>query len=365
VCGKRQIVPEQAIQIMIQANLRPLEDFPGGKEPWSCECLLCGKNVSPKYTDIQSGYGGCKYCGGNYVEPASAIKVMELNGLIPQTSYKNASEKWHCKCAQCGRDVFPRYASVMSNGSGCAYCARIKVDPIEAQHLMESVGVIPLIPYPGARIGWHSKCKKCNLDVFPIYSNVKHQNANPCVYCAGKQVDKDSAFAIMVSANLSPLESYQRADKPWRCTCNKCGRLVKPTYTSIRIGQGGCKFCAEKGLDYTAPTFLYLMKHMNHRSLKIGIGNNKTRLNRISEHEKNGWELLERMDFLTGEQAYQVEQEVLAWIRLTCGLKPFLSPKEMPQRGWTETFSDSGITTEEVWKKVHSVTQSIEDKDWN
>ena len=359
VCGKRQIVPEQAIQVMIQANLRPLEDFPGGKEAWSCECLLCGKNVSPKYTDIQSGYGGCKYCGGHFVEPESASQFMMSKGLMPQTPYVRANEKWHCVCVTCSRDVYPSYSSVKSNDSGCAYCAKIKVDPDEALELMKSVGVTPLVPYPGARVGWRSICDKCNLEVFPIFSSVKNQKANPCVYCAGKKVDAESAFNLMIGSDLTPVESYVRADAPWRCTCNKCGRLVTPTYTSIRIGQGGCKYCANKGLDYAAPAFLYLMINPELAATKIGVGNHKTRVNRISEHERNGWILEKRIELDSGDLAYAVEQATLLWIRDDLQLKPCLTSKQMPQGGYTETFDSHSVDGLVIWEKVLGFVETL------
>jgi recombinational DNA repair protein (RecF pathway) len=354
VCGKRQIAPEQAYRTMVDSNLKPLEDFPGGKSEWKCECLRCGKIVNPKYTDIQSGYGGCKYCGGHYVEPEAAVQFMKLQGFVPQEPYVNSITKWHCKCAECNRDVYPTYGSVKANNSGCLYCAKRKVDPEEASKFMNESGVLPLVPYPGARVGWQSTCRKCDMEVFPIYSHVRNQGANPCLYCAGKKVDKGSAFKIMVAAGLTPLEGYSRADKPWRCTCNKCERLVTPTYTSIRIGQGGCKYCAEKGIDFTAPAFLYLMKNDSFSALKVGIGNHKTRNNRVKEHEKNGWNLIKILDFSIGETAYQVEQSILKNIRLDKSLPPFLRRKQMPQGGYTETIDGSQITPEEIWEMVES-----------
>ena len=352
VCGKRQIVPAKAVEIMIQGNLKPLVDFPGGKQHWKCECLLCGKIVSPKYTDIQSGYGGCKYCGGQFVEPESAERLMKSQGLIPQTPYAKSMDKWHCVCSTCNRDVYTSYNTVKTNKSGCAYCAKRKVDPLEALETMKSVGVTPLIPYPGARVGWQSTCNKCGLEVYPIYSSVKHQHANPCVFCAGKKVDSEAAFNLMLAADLTPLEGYLRADRPWRCNCNKCGRLVTPTYTSIRIGQGGCKYCTNKGLDYSAPAFLYLMVNAELSATKIGVGNHKTRVNRIAEHERNGWKLEKRIELNTGDIAFSVEQATLLWIRDDLGLKPCLTPKQMPQGGYTETFDSQSLDNSLVWEKI-------------
>ena len=358
VCAKKQVVPRKAIELMIERNLKPLEDFPGSAKKWKCECLLCGNLVNPKYTDIQSGDGGCKYCGGHFVEPETAVQLMKSQGLIPQAPYVRAMDKWHCKCAICNRSVYTTYNTVKTNKSGCAYCAKKKVDPDEAFSFMKSAGVTPLVPYPGAQIGWQSICNICNLEVFPFYSSVKHTNANPCVFCAGKKVDSESAFNIMVAADLTPLETYARADAPWKCNCNKCGRLVTPTYTSIRIGQGGCKYCANKGLDYAAPAFLYLMVNPDLGATKIGVGNHKTRVNRIAEHERFGWSLEKRIELGTGDIAFAVEQATLLWIRDDLGLKPCLTSKQMPQGGYTETFDTQSLDNSLIWEKVLSFVES-------
>ena len=193
--------------------------------------------------------------------------------------------------------------------------------------------------------------------VNPLYSPVANQGYNPCVYCAGKKVDPKTAFQLMLNAGLTPLEKYKRADSRWRCTCNKCGKIVTPTYTSIRIGQGGCKFCTNKGLDYNAPSFLYLMTHQELRSHKVGIGNYKTRNNRIDEHKKTGWILIQNIDFQTGEEAFQVEQETLVWLREVKKLGIYLSKSEMPQGGETETVDASEIDLPTIWAKVEELSR--------
>jgi hypothetical protein len=354
-------VPALAIQLMFEANLEPLEQFPGSQYHWKCRCLLCGNIVNPKYTDIQAGSGGCKYCGGHFVDPEAARKTMISSGLIPQSEYVNSGTKWHCRCATCHRDVFPTYNSVQQGG-GCAYCARIKVDPKDAVETMLRAGVTPQVPYPGSRVGWHSICKKCNREVFPFYSNVKHNNANACLYCAGKKVDGVSAFQLMENAGLTPLEEYERADTPWRCICNNCNKLVTPTYTAIRIGQGGCRYCTNKGLDYAASAFLYLMVNLDLGASKLGVGNHKTRVNRIQEHTRNGWSLEYQMDFETGDFAFEVEQRTLLWIRTQLHLEIFLKSSQMPQGGYTETFEYAAIEPSGVWDEVKNIAVEINRK---
>ena len=357
VCAGKIVPSKVAIEVMVAAKLEPLVEYPGGKSPWKCKCSRCGKVVFPKYSDIRQGDGGCKYCGGHYVDPDAAALYMKAKGVTPQEPYSHNAKKWHCICDVCKRDVYPSWNVVQSGSSPCSYCARRKVDPEEAIAAMRKHGAEPLEPYPGARKRWNCKCLKCHREITPDYSSVINIGANPCGYCAGKRVDAKSALELMISANLTPLETYERADKPWRCTCNKCGKLVTPTYTSIRTGQGGCRYCANKGLDYNEPAYLYLMTHESLAAHKIGIANVKTRVNRIGEHQKGGWKTFNVIDFPNGDEAFQVEQQVLLWLRIEKKLPVYLSKKLMPQGGYTETVDASEIEMVTIWAKVEELSK--------
>jgi hypothetical protein len=356
ICAGKQVDPASAAKLMRDANLEPLVNYPGTKNPWLCKCMLCGREVSPKYSDIRNGDGGCKWCGGHYVDAEFAIDLFESLGVTPLVPYINSSTPWLCKCRRCNREISPKYNSVQQGSDPCSYCAKRKVDPEEAFDFMVSQGATPLGPYPGARRGWLSTCHTCSRSISPIYSNVYNLGGNPCAYCAGKKVDPLSAMAYMFEAGLTPQVPFLKADAPWNCICQKCNKNVSPRYTSIRIGQGGCKYCANKGLDYGAPAFLYLIEHKVLKALKVGIGNHKTRNNRIKEHEKQGWQLIEVIDFENGDLAFNAEQEILTWVRNELKIGPFLSAKEMPQRGWTETLSSEQITIEEILDRFTSIS---------
>ena len=359
VCAGKIVPPHHAMSLMKESNLEPLEPYPGGKTPWKCRCLRCNREVSPKYADIKNGDGGCKYCGGNFVEPDVAFQVMVAYGVTPQEPYSHNAKKWHCICNTCGRNVYPSWAVVQRGSSPCAYCVRRKVDPEEAIIAMRKHGANPLEPYPGGRARWNCECLKCGRKISPDYSSVVNSGQNACGYCAGKRVDPKAAFIVMVGAGLTPLEEYVRADQPWRCTCNKCRKIVTPTYTSIRVGQGGCRYCTSKGLDYSEPAYLYLMTHPILGAHKVGIANFKTRVNRIKEHQKYGWEVFRSIDFETGDDAFQVEQQVLDWIRVKKGLGIFLSKEQLPQGGYSETVEAAEIELSTIWNKVRNVTKSI------
>jgi hypothetical protein len=47
----------------------------------------------------------------------------------------------------------------------------------------------------------------------------------------------------MIEHGLEPLEQYPGAGKQWRCRCLTCGDQVRPRYSSIKQGWGGCGRC--------------------------------------------------------------------------------------------------------------------------
>ena len=358
VCAGKIVTEELAVKVMKKAKLKPLVPYPGSKKNWKCECLKCGKIVYPNYGDVNQGDGGCKYCGGHFVEPEVAFKVMVAKGVTPQEPYSHNAKKWHCVCNSCGRSVYPSWNVVQRGSSPCAYCARRKVHPEEAVAAMRKHGANPLEPYPGGRTRWNCECLKCGRRISPDYSSVVNAGQNPCGYCAGKKVDPKAAFIAMVNADLTPLEEYVRADKPWRCICNKCQKLVTPTYTSIRVGQGGCRYCTNKGIDYNESAYLYLMTHQQLGAHKVGIANFKTRVNRVKEHQKFGWELFQSIDFETGDDAFQVEQQVLEWLRIKKGLGIYLSKEQLPQGGYSETVDAEEIDLPSIWSYIEKVSNT-------
>jgi recombinational DNA repair protein (RecF pathway) len=416
VCAGKIVVPEIAKATMRKASLEPLVPYPGSKTNWKCKCMKCGRTVYPNYGDIQQGDGGCKYCSGHFIEPEDAVATMRFSNLEPLEPYKNTGTPWKCKCMKCGRTVTPRHNSVQKGLGGCKYCAKKFVDAEEAVLLMRKARIEPLQPFPGARKPWKCKCLRCGRDIEPAYSSIQ-SGQKGCVYCGGKKVDPKEAFDFMVSKGLTPLEPYKRADGQWKCRCKVCLKLVTPTYSTLKQGaagciycsgrkvdpqdavslflenslrplvpyentetkwksecmkcgrivypshhmvsqrSGGCKYCATLGMDFTLPAYIYLITHDELGAHKIGISGVHAKEDRIKDHAKNGWKLYKRKNFESADETYEVEQEVLRWLREDRGLPPYLSLNEMPQRGWTETVEASEIDLPTIWAKVEELSK--------
>ena len=99
------------------------------------------------------------------------------------------------------------------------------------------------------------------------------------------------------------------------------------------------------------------MTHQTFGAHNVGIANTKTRVNRISEHQKYGWVLFKAIDFETGDDAFQIEQQVLTWLREKKGLGVFLSKEQLPQGGYSETVEAGEIELVSIWAKVEDLSK--------
>jgi hypothetical protein len=229
--------------------------------------------------------------------------------------------------------------------------------PEEAIQFMIQSGQKPLVKYPGAKKPWKCRCVVCNKIIYPTYSSTVNRNSG-CLYCSGNKVDSKDAVRFMKSNNLTPLVNYPGARTAWKSRCNQCKNIVSPQYSSIKSGQGPCRFCADWGIDYSAEGFLYLMTNKSLNAHKIGIGNVvRQKGDRVKEHKKHGWHLINQLDFKVTDDAFQVEQKVLAWLRDIKGLGVYLSEFEMPQGGYTETVDASEIDPPTIWAKVEELSR--------
>jgi hypothetical protein len=192
------------------------------------------------------------------IDPESAEKVMLKGGWRPLEPYKNALAPWKCECIKCGHIGTPQFSNVQ-RGSGCTLCKNsekekpTKISDEKAERIMRQAGMKPLEPYVNSKTPWKSKCTVCKKITSPALGNVI-QGHKACAYCSGHKVDPKDAIKVMKKAKLEPLELFTSVDAAWKCKCLKCGKIVKPAYSSVRSGQGGCVSC---GREATAKSHRY------------------------------------------------------------------------------------------------------------
>ena len=353
---------QDVLQDMRKANLEPLEPYQTSQTKWKCKCLTCGTVVSPKYNQIKQGGRGCKACFLKRqplilrLDHAKAVEIMQKKNLQPLEPYPGAMKPWKCKCLDCGTQIKPRYAHIQQGRKGCKVCgyrknaARSRTAESKAVEIMNKAGFMPLEPYRHRHYPWRSECQKCGKIVSPHLGGIIRGQG--CRFCSGLVVDPKEARLKMISAKLEPLIAYPGAGKPWKSKCLKCNRIVRPRYSQLAYGIGGCKFCASHGYDFTKPGLLYLITQDQLMSHKIGITNIDAKEKRLEKHINLGWRVFKTRVFEDGNQAYEVEQGILVWLRTELAIPIFLNSKQMPQGGWTETVEASEIGLVNIWEKV-------------
>ena len=218
---------------------------------------------------------------------------------------------------------------------------------------MRNKGFEPLEEYKDAHEPWECRCIKCGRPVTPTYTTARLGHG--CAWCANLRVHPDEAVDLMIEAGLQPIGPYTNADDAWLCRCLTCGHEVAPSYTTVRAG-GGCRYCNSGGFDYDEPAAVYLISNLGYQAVKVGVASSVSRSDRVEEHRKQGWQLIQSWEIPTGDHAFNVEQAVIGWWRGDLGAPQAMMPVDMPQGGWTETAAmvhvDIGETIERIQLEV-------------
>lgn len=351
---KQRTSQETADAVCLSKNITPLEPFISVDTPRKCQCNVCGKVSKSRLKELVRGHAsGCRFCGYKNAGLSKRLNqtfvdlVFYEKNLNPKEPYRGASVPRLCKCLICGSLVTPQYASLKSGQGGCLTCGHKKAG--EKRALPESVALKilklaklkPLETYPGRGKPWRCVHTVCGSEVRPSIASISNGRGG-CLKCGRKTTSSKQrtpqvvAISIMESAGFKPIEQYKSRVSPWKSIHLKCGYEVAPTLSNVTRGTG-CKFCANTGIDYTAPGILYLMKHEGFYSIKIGISSTKARKLRIPTHVRNGWELIRQWNLDTADTALTIETIIINKWRKELGAPPAITPSDMPQGGASET----------------------------
>jgi hypothetical protein len=132
------------------------------------------------------------------------------------------------------------------------------------------------------------------------------------------------------------------------------------TSPGVRIGVGtGCPTCAKRGYSQAASGSFYFIQNPALGSRKVGIANQKS--SRLDAWISLGWEVIFKFDSDHGSLILELETRVLRWLRKDLGYPPHLSPSEIGKlRGWSETFSDDGVSNYQVIHKIESELENLQ-----
>lgn len=360
-----KLSPEEVRETLATISLQIVGEYKNSKVALEAKCLKCGHQVSVIINSIRNKDSfSCSGCNPkrSFLRKRRQLTTQELHELKLTFDgfqfellgdFISVNKPVLVRHSTCGTESERSLKSIKKGVGFCKGCTKNRIlTEDEALVILEKAGFEPIGKYVNSETPWESKCRKCGKILMPTIHTLKGKKSG-CAYCNGVRVDPDDAVRLMISAGYTPLEPYSGNKAKWKSRHEVCGGIVFPRYNSIQNGQGGCPDCADK-YSYNEPSYFYVMEHQTFDSLKIGISNTGTRDDRVIVHSKHGWKLIQKIDFENGFLAYEFEQTLLNHLRKAMSIPIHLSKNEMPQSGYTETFSNDFISLEDLLKLVRA-----------
>jgi DNA-directed RNA polymerase subunit RPC12/RpoP len=341
-----------------------------------CQCLLCGKKVTRSLKSLKSTKTeiGCQACSQisksnrSKISEKDAIKLMRSVKLLPLKPYPGSQVGWLSQCEICSRTIKRPYSDIKSALKrwgikiACPYCSGNRVIDEDKAIILERYGLIPIESYVNNKTSHAYKCARCGEKTKQTFINIKRKlragaKSYGCPTCSFKGsgerrlADLATVKKRFENAGLRLTGPYVNARTTVMCVCMKCRKEVRQSLNGVNNGKS-CRFCSPKGITPHIPSYLYLIHHYSHQSLKVGVGNIGRKNDRLSVHISRGWKVIETWHFLTADDAIEIEKLFINWIRKEKNLLPSVSRRNMPQGGHSETFVDT-VSINEIKVKIN------------
>ena len=266
---------------------------------------------------------GCPVCanqlvmvGVNDLATLDPKLAAEAHGWNPNTlsQWSNRKMTWQCRR---GHTWNARVAE-RSQGNGCPICSSKTVlagfndlRTTNPQLAAEANKWDPttLANKSGKKVGW-----KCSLG-HEWNATVAHRsNGTGCPVCAGREILMGFNDLATTNPDLAaqadgwdPTKVVAFSNKKVAWKCEK-GHSWKTTLNNRSQGKG-CPSCSQAGFDPNQPGWLYLIENDELDMFEIGISNFPE--NRLSQHAKRDWVVIELRGPMEGHIARQLETAIL------------------------------------------------------
>lgn len=348
-----------------RVNIRWIGGVPrNSKTKHEALCLSCGHAWSVNPSNVSKGTG-CPSCAKNapisqsiWDERAQALDLEWLEPVLGRHA------KARIKCLKCAYE-WSCEAGAVAQGSGCPKCSNL-VKNLKRRLPTSS---------------WIERAKKLNLEwiEFPTNNSEKKQirclvcryewsvipskvaGNTGCPMCAGTVVTSQMWLDRAESVNITWLDVPTNSRVGTRARCNVCGLVWKPVPDAVRNGSG-CPDCAVTGYKSGQPGLFYLVERssgVGRSARKIGITNLAGSKVRTDLWRRQNFLLIKTISHESGQLIYELEQQVLRWLRLELNLPQYLDSEEMPLGGATETFDPDYPTHSDLVKKIDEVFRDL------
>jgi hypothetical protein len=155
-----------------------------------------------------------------------------------------------------------------------------------------------------------------------------------------------------------PTQVIAGTNKRLKWRCSEGHRYT--TGGNHRIGEKatGCPTCANTGFDPNAKGYLYFLIHNDWEMFQIGITNKPN--DRLGDHKKLGWEIIEIRGPMDGHLTQQWETAILRMLKANGA---DLSNKKIAGKfdGYSEAWSQSTFPVKTI-KELMRLTEEFEEK---
>jgi len=260
----------------------------------------------------------------------------------PSCVTTKSGRKMDWKCRE-GHIYSARIAD-RTSGVGCPICSGKRVLPGFNDLQTTSPAIAqeahkwdPKSVTNGSKLIKEWRCRKGHI----FSSSVQHRTImkSGCPFCSGHKVLKgfnDLATtdpSIADEAGDWDTRKYSRksnAKQEWICPN---GHRYKARIADRADGKG-CPECAERGFNPGKEAFFYLMQRPGEQ--QIGITNNLEK--RTTQHERNGWQLIDQAGPYSGHTTLRLETRIKQWLKREVGVI----------RGTTENWHTSSLEVQSL-----------------
>lgn len=350
----------------------------GKKYWWICDT---GHEWDAKVSNRKSFGLGCPICsnqrlmvgfndlGTTHPTLAAEWHPTRNSAVVPSQIFANTKVKpwWLGKCGhEWQADVGSR-----ARGNGCPFCSNKKVlqgfndlatthPQLAAEwHPTKNGSLAPESVTAGTnkKIWWFGNCGHA-------WESIGHSRAvreSGCPICRNLQLEIGFNDLATVGERILGEwhEVKNRGIDPARVIGSsaikywwRCENGHEWTASSAaRLRGTGCPSCSVRGFSTASPGYFYFIENRELQARKVGIANQTS--SRLNDWLSQGWQLLHEIRSDDGLHILNLETMTLNWIRNDLGLQVFLGKEETGRLGgWSETFSEDGVSGEKIIEKV-------------
>jgi len=278
-------------------------------------------------------------------------------GLERLDAFKAIKKPIKSRCLTCGNTLYRSFFMLTRRNTkgefppnyGCDKCIQ-KTNEDSIKRFLTNIGFELVGNYvPNRRKYVECKCMKCSRLSKKRLCDMQRGNNLKCWWCVNKIPTQEEAAAKFAAYGYQLIGEYVKSATRVDVIHTQCGAIGKKSLNELSRSTL-CNACSDSyfGFDPKKRSMLYLISHPQLNAIKLGISNcsHKIPSHRITTHKEHGWVICFVWTYQDGSLAAEHEKLTLKWMRKDLKLPIWLSSKDMPQGGFTETCKYAGYIFE-------------------